>query len=386
MVKIKVRPEDFVVNELIELPLKKRGSYTILKLEKRYWNTLDVIDFVARKMHVPKGLFSRAGLKDRYSLSTQYLSYKGNFRETIKEKNFTLRPIGKADFPVTPRMLQGNAFCITLRGMTEKEVERLESNTPEIESYGFPNYFDEQRFGSVRHGQGFVAKKLILEHYGGALKLLMCYSHKEDGPRERKFKDYCLGHWRNWSGCLMIAPPFYQPILKYLCEHPKDLKSAIKKIDREYLDIYLLAYQSLLFNEVLFRIIKKYGINCVAVKYSVGDFLFYHELPSTATLREMQIPMLNEKTKLTGLIGKMTEKVLKKEGIELKNMTLQKMRLRGVRFKAFERSATVFPKKLTVMEPQPDEIYRKRFQCTIECTLPPGTYATILIKRLLLAS
>jgi len=120
------------------------------------------------------------------------------------------------------------------------------------------------------------------------------------------------------------------------------------------------------------------------MEYSVGDFLFYHALPATATLREMPIPMLNEKTKLIGLTEKMTEKVLNKEGITLRDMALRKLRLRGVRFKAFERNATVFPKNLTVMKPYPDEIYKKRLQCAIHCTLPPGTYATILIKRLLL--
>jgi len=384
MAKVKVRPEDFVVDELIELPLTKKGRYTILRLEKRFWNTLDVIDFVARKMHVPKSLFSRAGLKDRYSLSTQYLSFKGKFKNIIREKNFTLKPIGTADSPVSPKTLQGNSFRITLRSLIEKEVDRLNRNTLEIKNHGFANYFDEQRFGSARHSQGFVAKKLILEHYGGALKLLMCYAYKEDSPRERKFKDYCLSQWRNWPGCLKIAPPFYRPILKYLCEHPKDFKGAIKKIDKEFLNIYLLAYQSFLFNEVLSRVVKQYGIDSVAVRYSAGDFLFYHELPSTNPVREMRIPMLNEKTKLTGSTGGKMEKVLKKEGITLKGMALQKMRLRGVRFKTFERNAVIFPTDFTITEPQPDEIYRGKYQCTVECILPPGTYATILTKRLLL--
>jgi hypothetical protein len=65
-------------------------------------------------------------------------------------------------------------------------------------------------------------------------------------------------------------------------------------------------------------------------------------------------------------------------------MVLQKMRLRGVRFKPFERHAIVFPKGLALTKPLPDELYKKKFRCTLTCVLPPGTYATILIKRLLL--
>ena len=66
-----------------------------------------------------------------------------------------------------------------------------------------------------------------------------------------------------------------------------------------------------------------------------------------------------------------------------RNMTLQKMRLRGVRFKPFERRAIVFPEDFSVSEPEPDERYPKKRKCLVRCVLPPGTYATILIKRLL---
>lgn len=384
MAKIKVRPEDFIVEELIRLPIGKKGNYTILKLEKRYWNTLDVIDYVARKAHVPKRSFSRAGLKDRYSCSTQYLSFRGDFQKTVREKNFTLQPIGKSNKPVSPKILLGNSFSLTLRNLHENDLVALERNAQEVHKYGFPNYFDEQRFGSARHGQGFIAKKLILEHYGGALKLLMCYAYKEDGAQERRFKKYCLSHWRDWSGCLKIAPPFYRPILNYLCEHPKDLRNAIKRIDKEYLNIYLLAYQSFLFNEVLARVVKEFGKSNVGMSYSMGELIFHHELPSSSPMHGLSIPMINEKTKATGLIGTTIKKLLQAEGIVQKKMALQKMRLRGVRFKPFERPALVIPRDFSITPASPDEIYQKRYKCVVKCILPPGTYATIMIKRLLL--
>jgi tRNA pseudouridine13 synthase len=383
MVKIKVRPEDFVVEELVDLPLAERGKYSILKLEKRLWNTLDVIDYIARKTRMPRGLFSRAGLKDRYSLSTQYLSFKGDFRHTIREKNFALKPMGKSDYPLSPRVLSGNSFSITLRNMTRIDIESVDTNIEGIQDHGFPNYFDEQRFGSARHGHGFVAKKMILEHYQGALKLLMCYSYSEDSAREKKFKAYCLSHWRDWHGCLQMATHFYQPILDYLCAHPRDYKNALKKIDREFLNLYLLAYQSYIFNEVLARLIKKHGEGNVRLCYSMGDFLFYRalHLPNAATVK---VPMVNEKTQLTGNLGKTVMQVLKKEGIRQQDLALRKMRLRGVRFKPFDRRAVTFPQEFSITQPEPDELYTGKYRRTLKCILPPGTYATILIKRLLL--
>lgn len=384
MARIKVKPEDFIVQEIIDIPFVEKGAYTILKLEKKYWNTLDVIDFVARKTKKSRNLFERAGLKDRYSQSTQYLSFKGDFKHTIKEKNFTLRPVGKSTTAVKPAMLRGNSFNITLRSLSGKEIEAVHRNTCRLIDHGFPNYFDDQRFGSARHGQGFIAKKMILEHYQGALKLLLCCAHKEDSASERKFKAYCLSHWRDWQGCMKIAPPFYRPILNYLYRNPKDFRNALKKIDREFLNLYLLAYQSYIFNEVLARLIIQHGEDNVTVTYSMGEFVFYRKLHPPLSLETISIPMVNEKTRLSLPVGRHIEKVLAKEGISQKDMALQKLRLRGVRFKAFTRDAVVFPEAFEVSNPESDEIYPNKCRCTVKCKLPRGTYATILIKSLFL--
>lgn len=384
MAKIKVKPEDFIVEELIDIPFSHKGAYTVLKLEKRSWNTLDVIDFVARKMNVSKNLFARAGLKDRYSLSTQYLTYKGNFKQAIKEDNFTLTPIGRSGSAVKPGMLRGNRFSITLRNLTKGEAERIRLNADEVREHGFANYFDEQRFGSARHGQGFIAKKMILEHYQGALKLLMCHAYKEDNAHEKKFKKYCLSHWRDWQGSLKIAPIFYRPVLRYLCAHPKDYKNALKEIDREFLNLYLLAYQSYIFNETLARMVRQYGEENVPLKYSMGEFIFFRKLQVSLKAVDRLIPVVNEKTKLAGAVGMNIEKTLAKEGITLKQMALQKMRLRGVRFKYFLRDAIVFPDEFVISSAEPDDIYTGKHKCLVKCVLLPGTYATVLIKRLLL--
>ena len=386
MAKIKVEPADFIVEELIDIPYAADGAYTILKLEKEYWNTLDVIALVARRTKTRPDRFARAGLKDRYARSTQYLSFKGDFRHTIEEKNFTLTPVGKSRRAVTPAMLRGNAFTITLRGLTEGEAEAVRQGAPGVAEHGFPNYFDDQRFGSARHGRGFIARQLILEHYQGALKLLMCYAYREDGRREKRFKEYCLAHWRDWAGCLRLAPPFYRPILQYLTAHHKDFKNALKQIDREFLNLYLLAYQSYIFNETLARLIRQYGADNADVRYSMGRFIFYRRLRDGAALRGLEIPMVSDRTRLSGTAGQAVERVLAQEGIVQKAMGLGKMRLRGVRFKPFMRRALAFPEALAIAAAEPDPFYPGRRRCRLTCTLPPGTYATILVKRLLLGA
>ncbi|MEO0185770.1 MAG: tRNA pseudouridine(13) synthase TruD [candidate division WOR-3 bacterium] len=382
--KIKVQPEDFKVEEIIDIQINKDGPYTLLKLQKRYWNTLDVIDFVARKLSVSKKNFSRAGLKDRYSLSIQYLSFRGDFTRTVEEKNFRLEPVGKIPKPISPDSLCGNKFAITLRDLNDNEIGKIKRNYPEVIDYGLPNYFDEQRFGSARHRQGFFAKFLMRGHYRGALKSLLCFPYKEDSRSLKFFKKTCAENWGNWDKCLKVSPVEFRKILFFLRENPNDCKNAIKMIDRDMLNLYLLAYQSYLFNKVLSSVVKECAEGVIEVPYSMGSFLFYRKLRKRDFVAGLKIPMLTEKVDMSGFLGKAIRSVLDSEMIQLKDFKLSKMRFRGVRFKSFLRSAIIFPKDFLIGRPQDDEIYKNKRKILLNFWLPPGAYATTLIKRLMI--
>jgi len=382
--KIKVKPEDFVVEEILKIKPLKSGPYTLLKLEKKFWNTLDVIDFVARRMGVSTRLFSRAGLKDRYSFSTQYLSFKGDFTKGIQEKNFKIIPIGKIARELDPSLLKENRFTITIRSLEQEEIERVYRNYFEIKEYGLPNYFDEQRFGSARHRQGFFARLLMLGHYKGALKLLVCYPCQEDNQRLKKFKKFCAENWGKWEECLHLAPFEFRKMIGYLVKNPKDFKGAIKMLSKEMLNLYLLAYQSYIFNQVLNLIVKNYGIGISEVPYSMGRFIFYRSLKDKNFIEKLTIPMLNEKVVLTGYLEEKIAQVLSEEGISLRSFCLSKMRLRGVRFKTFFRPAIFYPEDFFISEFQNDEIYQGKKKLLIKFTLKPGSYATLLVRRLFL--
>ena len=69
--KIKVIPEDFIVEEKVALKIEGQGKYSIYRLEKRNWSTLDLIDYLKRKYRL--ATIRYAGLKDRYAHSFQYI-------------------------------------------------------------------------------------------------------------------------------------------------------------------------------------------------------------------------------------------------------------------------------------------------------------------------
>ena len=78
--KLKFRPEDFQVEEMLRLRFTRSGRYSICRLEKRDWSTIDLLRHIERKYRLRR--LSRAGLKDRYSCSLQYVSVEGRAPET----------------------------------------------------------------------------------------------------------------------------------------------------------------------------------------------------------------------------------------------------------------------------------------------------------------
>lgn len=381
--KIKVRPEDFVVEELTTIPIKRNGPFTLVKLTKQYWNTLDAIDYIARELGIPRRNLARAGLKDRYSFSTQYLTIKGHWHRPFQTENLQMTVVGHTQRPMSPFFLRGNRFVITLRDCSTQELSCIERNAPHIRTHGIVNYFDEQRFGSARHKKGFFAQKLALSHFQGALKLLLCYPYKEEGKQERQFKHYCNEHWGQWRDCYQHAPAKHRKIISALIEHPRGYKDAIKTIDRELLNLYLLAYQSYLFNEIVREYVETLTDDPVRIHYNLGTFAFFRHCPHEQCTPNTMIPLLNEKSHCRGHLGSIIQAVLDREGIRIKDFALRKMRFRGVRFKPSQRPLMIIPNGFVVADPQKDERYPHHSKITIKFEMPPGSYATLVLKRLL---
>ncbi|MEO0019773.1 MAG: tRNA pseudouridine(13) synthase TruD [candidate division WOR-3 bacterium] len=382
--KIKCRPEDFQVRELIRLKLQKTGRYSIYRLEKRYWNTLDVIREVERSYGL-KG-FSRAGLKDRYSFTVQYLSLLGKGPDRIIAPNYSLTRIGMSNEPILPRMVIGNRFNITLHALQESELSAITTTLPAIRSDGVANYYDEQRFGSARHKQGFIARKLIAGHYNGALKLFLATPGKGDDSKLRRRKKELLANWGNWERCLKIVPFEGKAAIAYLVKNPRDFEGAVKLLPKTLLELFIVAYQSWLWNRMLFKLLQEMGLKTIRIRYNLGEMAFYETLTSHQQdyLTHLPLPALGPKARFPDeRIERIAQEVLKEEGLNLNQLKLR-FRIKGLFFKPYERRAIFKPVQLKMMGPEPDELYPGKSKVRLSFILPPGSYATVLLKRLLL--
>ena len=381
--KLKCRPEDFRVEELLSLKLAKRGRYSVYRLEKRYWNTLDVIRELESKHRFRR--IGRAGLKDRYSHSIQYLSIAGTGPAAITEKNWRLTLAGMANEPVTRDAVSANRFTITLRSLDEAEVETALAALPQVRSSGLANYYDEQRFGSGRSGQGFIGRRLLDGHYHGALKLLLATPSAADDSSARRRHEQALAHWGDWREVAKLAPPEARPAVEHLTQRHSDFKGAVKLLPRPLLELFLNAYQSWLFNEILCALFRKLGIPTREVEYSQGKLAFYRTLlpDQLRYLDKLEIPVPGPGAEFSSdRVAAITTEVLAREGLELEDMKLG-LRVRGLYFKPYPRRALVRPGELRSRGPADDDLYPGKQKLELGFTLPPGSYATILVKRLL---
>jgi tRNA pseudouridine13 synthase len=121
----------------------------------------------------------------------------------------------------------------------------------------------------------------------------------------------------------------------------------------------------------------------VSIRYQAGTLLFPRELDGALArdLRARTFPLLAPATRFADpRIEKAALSVLGRE-----NQTLGDLRVKDakqIHFDAEERPILVDPGKLVVGEARKDELNRGRLRVNLAFTLPPGAYATLVVKRL----
>lgn len=339
--KLRQLPEDFKVEEIASRTPQKEGKYCLYLLEKRGLETVALIKDIARKHTIPLTDFGIAGLKDRHAVSKQYITLpKQKEISNTKENNFSLTRVGYTDTSLKIGDLRGNKFEITVRDIPEKDLSGVLERVEQI-NYGVPNYFDSQRFGSVIHNE-FIAEKIAKEDYEAAVKLFLTAYSRHEAQKQKQDKRLIKEKWEQF-GTLRLDNTTFQRIQKGYVKN-KDWKEAYLKIPLHLRKIFAAAHQSYQWNENVKTIIEKVCMDSIKVKYKVGELFFYGTLSDE---QKKQIP----KKVLCG---------------------------------THERPALVTPRDFSMTKPAPDELNKNKYKTTLAFTLPKGSYATIITKRIFL--
>ncbi|MEZ6055553.1 MAG: tRNA pseudouridine(13) synthase TruD [Planctomycetaceae bacterium] len=175
--KVKVEPEDFVVEEIPAYEPSGEGEHLFLWIEKRDLSGERLIAHVAKKLGVNRDDIGTAGIKDRRAVTRQYLSVPAEFDgelESLNEDGVTLLSSSRHRNKLRTGHLAGNKFDLLIRETPEGAIERAEAIASMIRQTGFPNLYGDQRFGN----QGETLKL--------GLDLLNGVKRSSDIPRARR--------------------------------------------------------------------------------------------------------------------------------------------------------------------------------------------------------
>jgi tRNA pseudouridine13 synthase len=383
-IKIKTTPEDFKVKEIARLPLQKKGSFAVYLLEKRGWNTIDAINAVAEALKIPFKYFSYGGKKDRHAYTSQFIALEGPKPREFVHDDIVLTFQGFMDRPMGPDLIDGNQFQLTVRKLSLEDAQAVVRECEEVKVSGFPNYFDDQRFGSYDPIQGFLAEKILVGHFNGAAKIAMTSVYSENSKEDRLRKDFFAEHWKDWGACASKAvTDFERDAFETLKKGEKGCLSVLNALPREELSMCFSAYQSFLWNETARAVIKeKADASLTAVPGDAGEYLFYSKLSQDVLLylEPLNIPTPAHNAKMPDdLTQGIYAKVLESRGV--KKPMFNKMKIRRAFFKANDRALIVRPRDLAAQAIE-DDRNSGQYKVVLTFTLPRGSYATMLIKRL----
>ena len=233
--------------------IKGSGEYLHISLTKKNWETSLALKQVANTLGVGITRLGFAGTKDRVALTSQRISLwnpDAGIIEKLKSFKSTglwLAPIQYSKDRVYLGDLKGNKFTVTLRDAKATEKEAL--NAVEDLKKGFPNFFGLQRFGSTRMNTHVVGLHVLKGDFKAAVIEYISGGEDETRKRLRELLDE-----NDYQEAIKTCPLKWRhelTLLHCLSEKYRDYPGALKKLSPAVKKLFVHAYQSKVFNELL---------------------------------------------------------------------------------------------------------------------------------------
>lgn len=384
--KLKQDPDDFRVEELTDVQPGPQGPFAFYRLEKRGWTTPDAVSAIRRRWKIESSRVAWGGLKDRHAATTQFISIFRGPQRDYGQPGIALKYLGQVREPYSSRAIIANRFVIVVRALTDDPLTTALASVDAVSVDGIPNYFDDQRFGSVGPGGDFIARRMVRGEFEQALRLALAEPYEHDRSSARKEKAILREYWGRWAECKSkLDRGHARSLVDYLCHHADDFRGAAARLRPELQGLFLSAYQSYLWNAILARWVE----SAVPPNDVVDLELRAGRLPAPRQLTESQrtewhatriaLPAARSQLDPAAPWATIAERVLADEGL-----AWQDLRIRGLRkpfFTKGDRAAWCVPGELTA-HAEGDSRNPGRMALRLQFTLPRGSYATLVVKRL----
>ena len=377
--------EDFAVEEVPLYDPAGEGTHVYFQIEKQGLSTNEAVHRIARVMGRPNRDVGYAGLKDAHALTRQMMSLEHVEPERIE----ALELPGIRVLSVTRHRnklkighLWGNRFAIKLRGVGAQQLEAVRGILEVLTARGVPNYFGPQRFG-IRGDTWQIGRAMLKEDWTEAVETLAGRPGPLDRDNVLRAREaYEAG---DYDRAASLWPHVFREerrVCKTMARNGQH-RRAFSSIDKHLKRLYVSAYQSWLFNQVVAARISALD------RVEVGDLAWKHDSGAVFGVEDADAEQLRadafeisptgplfgyRMTPATGRPGEFEEGVLSGDGL-----TTEDFRSPGVhRVKGARRPLRFRPLNASAdagVDPR-GEYIELRFE------LPAGCYATAVLREI----
>ena len=224
------------------------GKFATFVLQKKDWNTVQVLVDMAKRLGRGKKSVGYAGTKDRTSVSVQLASIYGVEPErllALHMKDVSINGAWKSNGVEMGSNL-GNAFDVVIENA--RGIENARATVESLDGR-FPNYFDRQRFGS-RLNNAKIGLCIMRGDFEAAVLSILTDTSGETNAgaveaRKRLSEDLDFGAALSYFP-RYLKNEFY--VMHYLSEHGNDYAGALRRMPRGISLMFIHAVQSLAFN------------------------------------------------------------------------------------------------------------------------------------------
>jgi tRNA pseudouridine13 synthase len=297
--------------------------------------------------------------------------------------NWSLTLLGGSSIKVRSGVHDANKFTLKVRDITYEQKQQLPNRVLQFEKHGVPNWFDSQRFGSAIKGV-LPGAHIIERDFATAMNLFLAQRSASDRSATRHDKQRIAECWPNLSK-IDTSEISHKPLRKPLrafgraakegANEEESFKAAYLAMPRDLRGMWLSAWQSRCWNQKLAKLLnERFDEHLLhPVRIPTGDILLFPHAPAGRTGIAKHSLVENIATRFTEMpdsLQMQSEDLTDIDGFLAEH----------------DRACIIHPDEFSISEPERDEMNgsgkRKRWKTTLSFALPPGAYATVIIKRL----
>ena len=403
--------EEFAVEEVLAEPVRAAiapapAGFALYRLAKEGLTTPDACTALARKLGLPPSGVEYAGMKDKHARTVQHVTVQAagvTLPETAAGQNWTAQRLGWLDRPVAAADIAANHFEIIVRDLSQEACHDMDEAaalltvpvdlgaTPkrrlpgDVSDLLIVDYFGDQRFGSARHGKGFLARHLIRGRFEEALRLAIATPARKDSRNQKEFKRAVAEGWGKWAELAKSLPRYPERrAIEALAATAGDFRAAFAALPHFFQFLCVEAYQSHLWTATARLLIAQRCAEAGPILEAAdpfGKMLFPASAAVPEDLRGLVLPVLGHDSPLEEPWKSAAEAVLTNEGLTTADLSIPG--LRRPSFGAAPRPLFVTAEGFVAAPAEHDEITGgRRFKRALQFNLPRGAYATVLLRAL----